>query len=86
VKTKKKRRVFDVKWWKPGPFWVLTERGTNIHDGFENKLEATTHGRVTCRSIGSLGGRAQLVIRGKNGRIQTEHTYPRSSDPRRSKG
>ena len=29
---------------------------------------------------------AQVRIKGKNGRIQEERTYPRSSDPRRARG
>jgi len=29
---------------------------------------------------------AQVRIKGKNGRIQQERTYPRSSDPRRTRG
>ena len=29
---------------------------------------------------------AQVRIKGKNGRIQEEHTYPRSSDPKRTPG
>ncbi len=30
--------------------------------------------------------RAQVRIKGKNGRIQQERTYPRSSDPKRIRG
>jgi uncharacterized Fe-S cluster-containing radical SAM superfamily protein len=29
---------------------------------------------------------AQVCIKGRNGRIQEEHTYPRSSDPKRTPG
>ena len=30
--------------------------------------------------------KAQVRIKGRNGRIQEEHTYPRSSDPKRTPG
>lgn len=33
-----------------------------------------------------LGRKVQLVIHKKNGQIQSERTYPRSSDPKRHKG
>jgi hypothetical protein len=32
------------------------------------------------------GGPMSVVIRGMNGHIQEERTYPRGADPRRSKG
>jgi hypothetical protein len=36
--------------------------------------------------IAEAGGRAQVVVHTRDGRIQWERTYPRSSDPRRSRG
>lgn len=37
-------------------------------------------------AFADAGGRAQLVIHGSDGQLEEERTYPRSSDPRRTKG
>ena len=38
------------------------------------------------RHIFCAGRLSQVVLHGKDGRIRWERTYPRSSDPKRSKG
>lgn len=41
---------------------------------------------LLCRAIEASGGCASLRIHDKAGKFQEERTYPRSSDPRKSKG
>lgn len=75
---KTKRAIFRVRYkdghWRAfidNVFWFISS----------TKKEAVDAARKVAKTKLS-----QLVIYLKNGRIQTEHTYPRSSDPRRSKG
>lgn len=78
-----KRTIIDVKWDKHHDLWVYGIRGDHSKDYFaQSKRSAVSYGRARAK----LSQPSQLIIRGKNGRIQTEHTYPRASDPRRSKG
>ena len=66
---------------KGGDGWnVQTPKGVIHHD---TKQPAVDQARGIARN---LPGNSQLVIKGENGRIQTEHTYPRSSDPVKTKG
>jgi hypothetical protein len=50
---------------------------------FDTKSDATKGG-VLERAVGSSGG--SVKIQKENGRYQEERTYPRSRDPRKSKG
>lgn len=50
---------------------------------FGTKAPAIDHGRDLAKGV---DGNSQLVIKGGDGKIQTEHTYPRSSDPRKYPG
>jgi hypothetical protein len=50
---------------------------------FDTKGQATAGGALR-RTIGSEGG--SVKIQKENGRFQEERTYPRSRDPKRSKG
>ena len=59
--------------------WALTVRGGN-ETVFRTKQQAVQAGA----SQGRRHGHAQLVIKGRNGRIQSERTY--GADPRRTKG
>ena len=45
-------------------------------------------GRARClaHEHANGGGHVEVVIHGRDGRIRYRDTYPRSSDPRRSKG
>lgn len=64
--------------------WVLKEEVTHrTVRRFENKIEATKGG-VLKRAVGSKGG--SVRIQKENGEFQEERTYPRSRDPRESKG
>jgi hypothetical protein len=58
--------------------WRLEGQGAG--QTFPTKDQAVRAGRTRAKAA-ELG---QLVVKGRNGRIQTEHTY--GKDPRRSKG
>lgn len=77
----KKRVVYVVEhnWKETG--WILRERGGDQSIWhFRTKKEAIEHGRFRC----SLTGRAQLIIKKLDGKIQEERTY--LDDPRRYDG
>lgn len=64
--------------------WDLTNDQTNkVVKSFTTKAKATTGGALR-KAIGDEGG--SVKIQKENGRIQEERTYPRSKDPKRSKG
>ncbi len=64
--------------------WVLREQGaTRARKRFKTKTEATTGGAIE-KALGEVGG--SVRIKKENGRIQEERTYPRSKDPKGSKG
>jgi hypothetical protein len=63
--------------------WVLRSEGTGqAVKSFASKA-AATKGGVLARAVGNSGS---VKIKKRNGRVQEERTYPRSRDPRRSKG
>jgi Uncharacterized protein conserved in bacteria (DUF2188) len=63
--------------------WVLTNDSTGqAVKSFASKAGATKGG-VLERAVGKSGS---VKIKKRNGRVQEERTYPRSRDPRRSKG
>jgi hypothetical protein len=63
--------------------WVLkTEPSGQAVKSFATKA-AATKGGVLERAV---GGKGSVRIKKRNGRIQEERTYPRSADPRGSKG
>lgn len=64
--------------------WTLTNDSTDrTVKTFATKAEATKGG-VLETAVGSQGG--SVKIQKENGRFQEERTYPRSRDPRSSKG
>ena len=64
--------------------WDLTNDRTNrAVKTFNTKADATKGGALE-RAVGPAGG--SVKIQKENGRFQEERTYPRSKDPRRSKG
>lgn len=58
-------------------------RAAVVLDTFVTKRKAVETGKWLAKS---LNRPVQLMIHRKDGTFQTEHTYPRSSDPRRYKG
>ena len=77
---KTKRVVYEVGWDKWCEAWVVTRRGKRGRTLYETKEKAIKAARL-CANLDLL---SQVVIKGKNGRIQTEYTY--GKDPRRYKG
>jgi Uncharacterized protein conserved in bacteria (DUF2188) len=63
--------------------WELKSDGTGeVVKRFANKADATKGG-VLEKAVGKMGS---VKIKKRNGKIQEERTYPRSVDPRSSKG
>lgn len=64
--------------------WVLKENGASRAAArFATKAEATAAGVLESKIPGSRGS---VRIQKQDGKYQEERTYPRSADPRRSKG
>jgi hypothetical protein len=63
--------------------WELKHEGSGkMIKSFTSKAKATKGG-VLARAV---GGKGSVRIRTMKGKIQEERTYPRSMDPRGSKG
>lgn len=65
--------------------WNVTRNGL-VLKWWPDKVDAVLHGVEEAVNEAEAGGLTSLRIKGKDGRIQQERTYPRSSDPRRTKG
>jgi hypothetical protein len=64
--------------------WDLRNDQTNkVERSFKTKADVLKGGTLK-RAVGAEGG--SVKIKGENGRIQEERTYPGSKDPRKSKG
>jgi hypothetical protein len=64
--------------------WVLTKDGSDrATKRFEKKADATKGGALA-DAIGNVGG--SVKIKKMDGKYQEERTFPRSKDPRESKG
>lgn len=79
-----KRIIIRVQWDKRKKWWKV--RGVGISTEYDFKHEAVARAVDCGRAIAAQGGLAQVVSHRKDGVIQWERTYPRSSDPRRSRG
>lgn len=82
------RRERVTVWWSKKGYWMSeTELRTIPHS---RKIDAVAAAVEYCKSQARRGGRLELVIMTKNGRIakggHAPRTYPRRSDPRRTKG
>ena len=77
--TMSRRRVYDVS--PKGEKWAVKERGASRAVGiFDNKSDAVARAREVAKNQPL----AQVVIRKRDGSIQTEHTY--GKDPHPPKG
>ena len=73
------RQKYDISHRQDGN-WQVKQQGAERASGvFERKADAVERGRELAR-----GQHGQLLIRGTDGRIQTEHTY--GNDPFPPKG
>jgi len=75
-------RRFEVK--PNASQWGVTD-GANVVATAGTKAEAVKLAAQKARAAASPERPTQLFVRGKDGRIQEERTYPRSADPRSSK-
>lgn len=93
-----RRNLYRVEWDAALKSWVVVITG---RQAFSSKTEALRWAVENARNDSNELAEgtqmrwfaqpgpmipAQVVIHGKDGRIQEERTYPRSSDPRRRKG
>lgn len=63
--------------------WDLTNDKTDgVVKRFDTKAEATEGGALRK----AIGGQGSVKIQKADGRFQEERTFPRSADPKRSKG
>jgi hypothetical protein len=63
--------------------WELKKDKTDqVVKTFETKADATKGGALAK----AIGGEGSVKIEKENGRYQEERTFPRSEDPRKSKG
>lgn len=65
--------------------WKLTEDGQVMFLG-QTQREAIRAARLTTDALMMNGLTISLKIKRRDGTIREERTYPRSSDPRRTKG
>ncbi len=65
---------------KGGGWDVVTPTGVKHH---QTKDPALDQGRQIAKAVPAP---SQLIVKGQDGKIQTEHTYPRSSDPKKYPG
>ncbi|MCK1513069.1 DUF2188 domain-containing protein [Bradyrhizobium sp. 190] len=64
--------------------WDLRQDKTNkLVKSFDNKAEATAGGALE-KALGAAGG--SVKIQKQDGKFQEERTFPRSADPKESKG
>lgn len=79
-----KRTRVTVRWVKKDAVWVIYGVNAVVRwtPWFFRKSDAVSEAREQARLLQP----SQLVIFKKNGQIQEERTYPRSSDPRRYRG
>lgn len=81
-----KRIIFRVYWSERDRGWYVKVPGVTTPIWFHVKREAVAYAITLGRAEVESGGRSQVVSHRKDGVIQWERTYPRSSDPRRSRG
>lgn len=65
--------------------WKVTRSGRKV-SGASRKADAQRAAVQLAHVLANAGRLVSLKIKGRDGRIQEERTYPRSSDPRRTRG
>lgn len=76
------RKTWEVEP-RPGGRWGVQRTGTQRADSVhERKTDAVTRARELAQNV-PLG---QVRVKDGGGKIRQEWTYPRSSDPRRTRG
>lgn len=77
-----KRKVYSVEKRSSKPGWKEKQQGGKVIAKSKTKAAAVKDATQVARK----DKRASVVIRKANGRIQEVRTYPRGSDPRKTKG
>lgn len=85
------RERWEVAWMSSARQWGVFNRTLRTRAGTwptkqQAVRDAVWFARQYVEKHADQGASAELRIKGRNGRIQDARTYPRSSDPRRSKG
>ena len=78
-----KRKVYSVEPRSSKAGWKVKQEGGKTVTKTPTKAEAVQTASKVARKDKK---KASVVIRKANGRIQEERTYPRGSDPRKTKG
>lgn len=79
------RIYYEVAPSKAGTGWTVSRDG-KVVERFCTKATAVDVAIEEARGEAGHGQPTSLRIKGRNGRVQEERTYPRSSDPRRTPG
>lgn len=82
AKKKTKLYAVEVRWVECGKVEVWAVNHGTDSTPFTNKLNAIRH----ARQVAKANQPSSLIVFTKDQRHQEERTYPRSRDPRRSKG
>lgn len=83
MRRRRKRLVYEVRFDAALHKWVVKRRNGRLLRSYDAKPAAVDEGRRRALRAAAWWGRSQLVIHRVNNTIEDEHTYPRSSDPRR---
>lgn len=78
-------RVWNWVLRRVGSGWLIRCEGANASHSHSKRCAVWT-ARLIAERVVFDGGTAELFIKNRAGRIVDRRTYPRSSDPRRSKG
>jgi hypothetical protein len=82
--SKSKLPKFTLEYNEKKDRWDLeNDKSNRVVKTFETKENATAGG-VLKKAVGAEGG--SVKIQKENGKFQEERTYPRSADPKKSKG
>jgi Uncharacterized protein conserved in bacteria (DUF2188) len=79
--SRSKREVFEVAPRRDGRFAVQRERSQRVSRVFDTQREAINEGLRRGRQVEQEGGRAQLRIKGEDGKLQEERTYGKDPYP-----
>lgn len=65
--------------------WKVT-KASAIHAKHDRQRDAIATAVLLAKQLVADGELVTLKIKGRDGRVRDERTYPRSSDPRRTRG
>ena len=77
-----KQKVYTVQKRSSKPGWKVKKKGGKVVAKTDTKAKAVK----TATATASKDKRSSVVIHKADGKVQEERTYPRGSDPSKSKG